>query len=208
MTQIPEMCLFDANGARLYLDARERVDFLRAAEAEEPPERLFCQVLHMTGCRPSEALELVAQRVLIDESTLVFRSLKKRKRDQQGRQKADQYRSVPVPRRLVESLDLVFNLRALQKRPQQRDTRLWPMSRPTAYRLVKRVMQRAGIEGKQATAKGLRHGFGVAMVTAEKPLPVHILARLMGHSDPKTTEIYLQVVGQEYRDLVLAAWKE
>ena len=84
---------------------------------------------------------------------------------------------------------------------------LWPMSRPTAYRLVKRVMGRANIAGPQATGKGLRHGFGVAMVTAAKPLPIHILAKAMGHSSTKTTEIYLQVIGQEERGLFLAAWE-
>ena len=40
------------------------------------------------------------------------------------------------------------------------------MSRPTAWRLIKRVMTRANIQGRQATGKGLCHGFGVAMVTA------------------------------------------
>lgn len=79
------------------------------------------------------------------------------------------------------------------------------MSRPTAYRLVKRVMDRAKIVGKQATGKGLRHGFGVAMVTARKP--IHVLAQLMGHSDSKTTEIYLQVVGEEQRQMVTDAWE-
>ncbi|MBL4753684.1 MAG: tyrosine-type recombinase/integrase [Flavobacteriales bacterium] len=62
------------------------------------------------------------------------------------------------------------------------------------------------IKGKQATGKGLRHGFGVAMVISSKPLPLHILAQLMGHSDTKTTEIYLQVVGEEKRQLVADAW--
>ena len=81
------------------------------------------------------------------------------------------------------------------------------MSRPTAYRLVKRVMDRAGIVGKQATSKGLRHALGVAMVTARKPLPIHVLAQLMGHSDSKTTEIYLQVVGEEQRQMVTDAWE-
>jgi len=47
---------------------------------------------------------------------------------------------------LLESLDLVFNVRQRQS-TKQRDDKLWPMSRPTAYRLVKRVMNRAGIEG-------------------------------------------------------------
>jgi len=81
------------------------------------------------------------------------------------------------------------------------------MSRPTAYRLVKRVMNSAGIVGLQATGKSLRHGFGVAMVTATNPLPLHILSQLIGHSDTKTTEIYLQVVGEEKRQMVMDAWQ-
>jgi integrase/recombinase XerD len=84
---------------------------------------------------------------------------------------------------------------------------LWPMSSQTAYRLLKRVMVRANIAGPQATGKGLRRGFGVAMVTAAKSFPIHILAKAMGHSSTKTTEIYLQVIGQEERGLFLAAWE-
>jgi len=30
------------------------------------------------------------------------------------------------------------------------------------------VMDRAGVKGKQATSKGLRHGFGIAILSAEK----------------------------------------
>lgn len=59
----------------------------------------------------------------------------------------------------------------------------------------------AGIIGK-----GLRHGFGVAMVTGDKPLPIHMLSRLMGHSDTRTPEIYLPVVGQEVRQRVAETW--
>ncbi|MBA1446437.1 MAG: site-specific integrase [Chromatiales bacterium] len=200
------MRLFSTEGERLYLNAQERADYLVALDDEAPQDRLFCQVLHYTGCRPTEALQLVAKRVLIGEQSLVFRSLKKRKVDNKGRKKQPQFRAVPVPELLIDRLDLVFDLRARQKRGQGLDVPLWSMSRPTAYRLVKRVMDRAGIEGKQATGKGLRHGFGIAMVTATKPVPIHILAQLMGHSDTKTTEIYLQVVGDEKRQIVTEAW--
>ncbi|MCG7977436.1 MAG: site-specific integrase [Candidatus Thiodiazotropha endolucinida] len=203
----PEMRLFSLDGQRLYLTAQERDQFLDAAEHEDRENQMFCRVLHYTGCRPSEALELVPGRVLMDEKSLVFRSLKKRKEDSRGRTKLPQYRSVPVPNSLVKELDFVFGIRKIQKRGKGLDDLLWTMSRPTAYRLVKRVMNRAGIEGKQATGKGLRHGFGVAMVTAKKPLPLHILSQLMGHSDTKTTEIYLQVVGEEKRKLVEDAWE-
>ena len=80
------------------------------------------------------------------------------------------------------------------------------MSRPTAYRLVKRVMDRAGIVGPQATGKGLRHGFGGAMVTANPPVPLHVISQLMGQCDSKTTEIYLQVLSEERHSLVMNAW--
>lgn len=202
----PEMRLFSPTGERLYLTAQERQRFLSALDEEHPMERLFCHVLHYSGCRPSEALELIPQRVLIEEQALVFRSLKKRKKDARGRIKQPQFRTVPVPGVLIESLDLVYAIRALQKKQKGLDIPLWTMSRPTAYRLVKRVMDRAGIVGKQATGKGLRHGFGVAMVTAKKALPIHVLSQLMGHTDTKTTEIYLQVTGEEKRQMVVDAW--
>ncbi|MEW8646575.1 MAG: site-specific integrase [Candidatus Thiodiazotropha endolucinida] len=203
----PEMRLISPDGERLYLTDQERDKFLDAAEHEDREDQMFCRVLHYTGCRPSEALELVTGRVLMDEKALVFRSLKKRKEDSKGRPKHPQYRTVPVPKDIVKDLDFVFGVRKMQKQGKKLDDPLWTMSRPTAYRLVKRVMDRAGIKGKQATGKGLRHGFGVAMVTAKKPLPLHILSQLMGHSDTKTTEIYLQVVGEEKRQLVEDAWE-
>lgn len=202
----PEMRLFSPTGERLYLTAQERALFLSALDEEDPVDRMFCQLLHFTGCRPTEARELTLKGVLINEQCIVFRSLKKRKTDSRGKIKLPQFRTVPVPSILIEHLDLVFDVRAQQKKGKDLDTPLWSMSRPTAYRLVKRVMDRAGIQGKQATGKGLRHGFGVAMVTSSKPLPLHILSQLMGHSDTKTTEIYLQVVGEEKRQLVADAW--
>ena len=179
---------------------------MEAANQESPEARLFCHVLHDTGCRPSEALALTANGVELIECTITFRTLKKRTHDGRGRLKQPQYRAVPISSRLAESLDLVFNIRQRQDEKKEGGT-LWPMSRPTAYRLVKRVMARASIEGPQATGKGCRHGFGVAMVTAAKPLPIHILAKAMGYSSTKTTEIYLQVIGQEERGLFLAAWE-
>lgn len=203
----PEMRLFSPTGERLYLTVLERQRFLAALDEERPMDRLFCHVLHYSGCRPSEALELVPRRVLTDEKALVFRSLKKRKVDARGRAKQAQFRTVPVPEVLIEQLDLVYGIRLMQKKQKGLDIPLWTMSRPTAYRLVKRVMDRAGIVGKQATGKGLRHGFGVAMLTAKKPLPLHVLAQLMGHTDTKTTEVYLQVVGEEKWQMVSDAWE-
>lgn len=106
----------------------------------------------------------------------------------------------------VLSFTDVFEIQAKLRERRGINRPLWDMSRTTAYRLVKQVMARAGIKGKQATGKGLRHGFGIAMVTAKKPLLIHVLPKLMGHSNSEVTEIYLQVVGEEQRGLVMDAW--
>ena len=60
-----EMRLFDPNlGQRLYMDAKERDQFLNAAnELENRNHRLFCHVLHWTGARISEVLELTGTKI-------------------------------------------------------------------------------------------------------------------------------------------------
>jgi integrase len=70
------------------------------------------------------------------------------------------------------------------------------------------VAVRATNTREQATGKGIRHSFGITLLSGSKPLPIHILAQLMGHSSTKTTEIYLQAIGEEKRKLVLDAWEE
>ena len=203
----PEMSLFNEHGHRLYLTEQERHEFLQAAKEESRENRIFCAVLHYTGCRISEALELSPQQISISDQAIIFRTLKKRKFDNQGNIKKTQYRSVPVPERIIEDIDLVFDLRK-KRTPKEMKLPFWTMSRTTAWRTVKRVMFRVGIIGPQATAKGLRHGFGVAMVTGDKPLPLHILADLMGHSSTATTEIYTKVIGGEKQKMVLQIWEK
>ena len=87
------------------------------------------------------------------------------------------------------------------------DAPLWTMSRPVAWRLIKRVIRRANIQGPQAMGKGLRHGFGVAMVTAGRRLPIHVLSQLMGHASTRVTAIYLQMVGEKQHRLAVEAWE-
>ena len=83
------MRLFDPAGNRLYLTAQERRDFLAAAKAQEPKLRTFCETLHWTGGRISEALEIIPRRVELDAGEITLRALKKRRKDV--------YRAAPVP---------------------------------------------------------------------------------------------------------------
>ena len=199
------MRIYDRQGRRLYLTNEERSAFIKASKEESRENRMYCRVLHDTGCRPTEALELSAGRISLDECNIVYRSLKKREFDLQGRKKDPVYREVPVSEEMIDLLDLTFDLKKRQNNQRLVNKPLWEMSRATAWRLVKRVMARANIKGPQATCKGLRHGFGIALLVGEKPAPIHIVSQVLGHSDSKTTEIYLQATGIEKRQLVMQA---
>lgn len=81
------------------------------------------------------------------------------------------YRAVPVPEDFLRILDLVHGIRdAHGHRNRGRRLRLWPWSRMPAWCRIGEVMREAGVRGAHATPKGLRHGIGVAAVTAGIPL--------------------------------------
>jgi len=192
-----KMRIKNADGDPLYLNAFERVAFLLAAKEENPARRIFCNVLHDTGCRLSEGLELNASRICLDTNVITIRSLKKRVNDH--------YRDVPVSEKLTDLLDITFDLKKRQSKRKLAKEPLFDMTKPTAYRMIKRVMARAGIEGAQAMPKGLRHGYAIALFSGEKPAPLNIVSELLGHTDIETTQIYLKAVGAEKRKLVLQA---
>ena len=180
--------LFDAEGARKYLCASEWRRFVRAAQDAPVEARLFCLLLAYTGCRISEALGVTPARLDREAGRVVFRTLKRRRRI---------FRAVPVPQELMRDLVLLAHGKA-------DDALLWSWCRQTAWRRVKRVMRAARITGPQATAKGLRHGFGIA--NAESNIPTALTQRWMGHARAETTSIYQHAVGSEERAFAKRIW--
>ncbi|MCB9958704.1 MAG: site-specific integrase [Rhodospirillaceae bacterium] len=66
-------------------------------------------------------------------------------------------------------------------------------------------MEAAGIEdGPHASPKGLRHGYGVAPISAAVPL--NLLSRWMGHAMIETTAIYANALGDEQRAIAERMW--
>ncbi|MEM9966210.1 MAG: site-specific integrase [Asticcacaulis sp.] len=185
-----ETALFDQEGQRKYLAASESAHFLRAASGMDDPTRVFCHLLHYTGCRISEALELTPRRLDVEGQRVVFRTLKRRKRA---------FRSVPVPAKLMlELLSLSYGRDA--------DERLWAWCRQTGWRRIKKVMEQANIKGPQAVPRGLRHHFGVQALRANMPLAV--TQRLLGHASPATTAIYQYATGEDERHFLRRMWRE
>jgi integrase/recombinase XerD len=189
--------LYDTQGRRKYLTADERQRFLEAAERAERETRTFCYVLAYTGCRISEAVTLTADRVDTSAGAIVFESLKKRR--------PAHYRAVPVPASVLDALDLVHDVRQLQRRGRAQGVQLWPWSRTTAWRRVAAVMREARLDGPQATPKGLRHGFGVAAVNAG--IPLNMVQKWLGHAQLSTTAIYADAVGAEEQAIASRMWQ-
>jgi integrase len=153
--------------------------------------------LAYAGCRLSEALALTVDRVDLAAGTLIFETMKKRR--------AGVFRAVPVPPALLDSLDLVHGIRERQeRRGKGRREVLWSWSRMTAWRYIHAVMEQAGLSGAQASAKGLRHGFGVAAVSAG--IPLNLVQKWLGHANLTTTAIYANAVGAEEKDIAKRMW--
>lgn len=182
--------MFDRQGNRKYLNGAERRAFWRTARNEpDALRRAFALTLYNTGCRISEALNLTAERVDLANKAVVFETLKRRK--------TGLFRSVPIPDELVELLR-----QAVPKADPS--ARVWTFSRPTGYRLVTDCMGQANITGGMASPKGLRHGFAVACLAQKIPLPT--VQKWLGHARMETTAIYLEVSGDEERELAKRLW--
>lgn len=179
---------YDAEGKRKYLTRSEGIKFLKCAGNLEESGRLLCETVYYTGCRITEALSLTGDD--IDQGQAVIRILCLKKRGK------SETRRVPVPADLARGLKALGDASGTEK--------LWSCSRTTGWRTFKLVMNKAGIEGIQATVKGLRHAFGVRGALGKVPLS--IIQRWMGHADPATTAIYLAVQDEEERALIRRTW--
>jgi integrase len=180
------MSLYAANGGRKYLNRAERERVLASTASLAADEALFILTLAWTGARVSEVLALRPSSFQIEASLVSIRTLKRRRFTM---------REVPLPPHLITALDRHFGLSNRRRDPQDADHRLWPFHRATAWRRIKRVMTHAGIAGRQACPRGLRHGFGVGTLQARVPL--NLTQRWMGHARLSTTAIYADLCGPE-----------
>jgi len=189
------MELHDHRGQRKYVTVQERDRLLEVAQGLDRAHRTFLLTLIFSGCRLSEGLALRTDQVDLDRQRVVIESLKKRQRGI--------HREVPMPRHVMDALDLVHGVREAARRNQHH--RLWKLSRTTGWRIVRDAMEAAGIKGAHATAKGLRHGFGVQAVGAG--IALNLVQRWLGHAQMATTAIYADAMGEEEIAIAKRMWR-
>ena len=184
-------------GERKYLNREERKAFKEALRHKKPDVKFYCLMLYYTGCRLSEALEVSPNRLDYAERHVILRTLKQAK----GRQET--YRLVELPEEYLTSLQDVYEAKS-KKGIRAGEKPLWNFSSRTAQNHVKSVMKEAGITGKKASSRGLRHSMGV-MLALDK-VPANVIQNILGHAAIKNTLIYLQVIGEERRQMISGTW--
>lgn len=195
--------IFDSVGNRKYLNLEERQAYYRAidpalAGSDDRKKRTFALLLYYTGCRVSEGLAVTHDNIDYAGRAVTFQTLKRRKTT---------YRQVPLPDPFLTKLDDVHHVKDHQVSRIKSDgqQRIWPFSRTTAWRVVSEVMQRAGIEGPQASPKGLRHSFVIQHQAFGTP--THMIQNWAGWASAAMMEVYGRALGNEARDLASKLWK-
>jgi integrase len=179
--------VFDVYGCRKYLNRSEIRDFLNSTEEATSDIHAFCRLLAETGCRISEALSITPGRIDMSGPTIIFESLKKRRKGI--------FRRVPISPGLARLLTEISGSNGSQ---------IWTWSRTTAWRHVHNHLVDAKVKGPQACPRGLRHGFAVAALGAGAPL--NLVQAWLGHSNIETTSLYAVAVGPEEREIVERIW--
>jgi len=82
---------------------------------------------------------------------------------------------------------------------------LWNWSRRTATRRAAEVMQSAGIEYPQASAKDLRHAFAIECL--QRDIPLNLVSKWLGHASLINTAIYANALGEEERTIAARLWE-
>ena len=194
--------LFDvATGERKYLNREERKAFFEATLLEEAHIKYYCQLLYYTGCRLSEALEVTPDRFDYAQKGVILRTLKQGN-DQHG-EPIIRHRFNELPKTYLEEIQGIYGI--LRKQGGKTgQVPLWSFSDRTARTYVKQIMEKAGITGRKATARGLRHSMGV--ILALNKVPANTIKNVLGHAAIKNTMIYLDIIEDERRELVSQVW--
>lgn len=189
--------IYDRRGDRKYLNRAERLAFQDGALLLPSPQmRTFCHTMLFSGARISEVCALTPAQIDLCEFALVIQTLKKRK--------SGVFRTVPVPKALIEDLEATFAISVAQQDQAARSKRLWSWCRTSAWKVVKKNMHQSGLTGPQAKPKGLRHGFAVEAI--QSGVPINIVQKWLGHARLQTTAIYADVIGQEERAFAEKMW--
>ncbi len=169
-----------------------RINVLSSDEIEklykavkDPLDKIILDLLLDTGLRSRELVNLKVRDIDLNEGVIIVKEAKYGKE-----------RRVIMTRKTLEELKAWINLRNLSE-----DDKVIPLTYSGLYKRLKRLAKRAGIDPGKMHPHILRHTF--ATMAIRKGMNIFSLQRLLGHSDIKTTQVYMHLtiddIKKEYR---------
>ena len=177
--------------------------------ATNPRDKLLVRIPWRTGIRVSELNALTIPDIDFENRALIIKVQKMRRRDGKVRERR---RIVPVD---GGTLDMVKDYLEWRKQFGYRGNLLFPITRQRINQIYWKLAKRAGIGeiGDPVVSKHrkfhphiLRHSFSIHCI--KKGMSVERLQKILGHSSPTTTSVYLQYSVADLHEDYDKVWEE
>jgi len=192
---------------RAYLEP-EQVARLIAA-VTNPRDALLVRILWRSGIRVSELIGIRTGDIDFDNRAIVIKVQKMRKKDGKA---IERRRIVPIDQ---GTLDMVKEYLEWRKQFPYKGDLLFPITRQRVDQVFWKLGRRAGIKeiGDPAVSKHrklhphhLRHSFAIHCI--KRGMSIERLQKILGHSSPTTTSVYLQYSLKDLHEDYDKVWEE
>ena len=186
----------------------EQVERLIAV-ATNPRDRLLIRIPWRTGIRVSELIGIRVQDIDFDNRAIVIKVQKMRKKDGKT---IERRRVVPIDQ---GTLAMVREYLEWRKQFPYKGDLLFPITRQRVLQIFWVLGRRAGIKeiGDPAVSQHrklhphhLRHSFAIHCV--KRGMTIERLQKILGHSSPTTTSVYLQYSLKDLHEDYDKVWEE
>jgi len=171
--------------------------------------KLLVRIPWRTGIRVSEFIGIKEPDIDFENRAIVIKVQKMRKRDGKI---VERRRIVPVDQ---GTLDLVKEYLEWRKQFPYKGNLLFPITRQRVDQIYWKLGKRAGIKeiGDPAVSKHrklhphvLRHSFAIHCI--KRGMTIERLQKILGHSSPTTTSVYLQYSVADLHEDYDKVWEE
>jgi len=186
----------------------EQVETVIAATTN-PRDALLVRIPWRTGIRVSELIGIKESDIDFDNRAIVIKVQKMRKRDGKA---IERRRVVPIDE---GTLEMVKEYLEWRKQFPYKGDLLFPITRQRVDQIYWKLGRRAGITkvGDPAVSKHtkfhphlLRHSFAIHCV--KRGMTIERLQKILGHSSPTTTSVYLQYSVADLHEDYDKVWEE